>query len=979
MRQIGVRHLGQTGRPKAPRRKTPEQRESAYTPEAFWLSEEMVYAYRERLFTSDENREKSGAKESDGVFLYSRSKEWDTTKKENGWRYFEQVSQWETYYQWVTALEGKIFEKHPEIAEKLKEYRNHIELWPGLWRANKFKNYIYAQFLRQRKKTKEEQWADADGEGIAENLYQELMQKWYTHYGLDVSWSVTERLSDEYNKKNPIKWTGVNDNWFTTNFFNEIHDKAYYMLGGSIGNFDDGDAVTLLQRLTSDNYRPMKWSPIVLSHFLAPAWEDAEEKQEALCRQYNTPEWKQFIFKWLEALGIPTNKLKFAVVYEEWKDGGPDRIKIGAEILEDITVEVGWWKSMTKKKWEHIRAISSRRYTQEQFKMLAKKAWCKIRETRNEWGVAVSHLEAAPKRITKKQKLTAMYSMLLIAALWWVKAANDRYHQMGLAQKQKEVFEEGFFWWTWIYNSLETVLNANERQLEEIIALIENRYSAALSEDAKSSLKTLFYSRSKKNKNYTGPISQSWWRWAQMWWAYDVHLYSPHYLERFVWEYKAVLLDLWVDPTPNAELLKHWGPLQNSYFYTWPKMEFTEVDQELPLYQGYLFSISEKWSMSYWSQKTWIKMIDWKPYIVIQPRDGEPYVLEQRPASLIGYERSPQKAIRNIIQQWEVTLLAEEVRHFLVESSYKPEDIIYTNGQKLLAEFLTDLYAQWYDFWYLQWWDDIGTHLERETVMRSFVYGYVLPQIGDRLEKWEDSGDRMELDRESIHRDMESRPSLAAMVDSVVSHASRYTAQPINGEIWEIWPLKSDILKWLLTGISWQRIKNDADMRVRIMKNAQIFAKHGIFVPSIYGAKWVDRVQGYAKYRSQQKGFICAWNDNNLRSDVGGRIYVMQDGTWIVLRIHTSMFGLGSSTLVGQKITYHERQQILNMYNQNNSQRVHPWAHGTTTVTRDPQMIVLEFEQRNKPFTTNAVEAMFRDYDDLNLRTQKWGKVSPRF
>lgn len=45
-------------------------------------------------------------------------------------------------------------------------------------------------------------------------------------------------------------------------------------------------------------------------------------------------------------------------------------VQVGAQAREDISIKVGG-KTLTKPKGEYLRAINSRRYTQEEFTLMA--------------------------------------------------------------------------------------------------------------------------------------------------------------------------------------------------------------------------------------------------------------------------------------------------------------------------------------------------------------------------------------------------------------------------------------------------------------------------------------------------------------------------------------------------------------------------------------------------------------------------------
>ena len=73
---------------------------------------------------------------------------------------------------------------------------------------------------------------------------------------------------------------------------------------------------------------------------MRPEDPDRKEKIEQIKETYMTEEVKSFVFKLFEALGIDTTNLEFAVEYESSRKS-PDRIKVGARLLEDMELDVG--------------------------------------------------------------------------------------------------------------------------------------------------------------------------------------------------------------------------------------------------------------------------------------------------------------------------------------------------------------------------------------------------------------------------------------------------------------------------------------------------------------------------------------------------------------------------------------------------------------------------------------------------------------
>jgi hypothetical protein len=94
-------------------------------------------------------------------------------------------------------------------------------------------------------------------------------------------------------------------------------------------------------------------------------------------------------------LGIDTSKLEYVVEYEEASWHSPARIKLGAKCKENIQVYGSTARRpFEKKAGEYIRAVQSARFTEEEFKQLAKESGYTIIMQQSDNGVAVAALQS---------------------------------------------------------------------------------------------------------------------------------------------------------------------------------------------------------------------------------------------------------------------------------------------------------------------------------------------------------------------------------------------------------------------------------------------------------------------------------------------------------------------------------------------------------------------------------------------------------
>lgn len=912
-----------------------------YTPESFGLDRKTVYGYRNNMFVDDEVRQEEWTPESNGIFLYSWTKRWDTTWKENGWYYFWRAAESEEYFNKVTKVEGEILGAYPQLWKHLSNLTNHIELGPWLWSANKFKNYILPLFKRKKEKK-------------------------YTHYGFDVSWSVAEKLPPEYEGYANTTWEGIASDWFKTELFEKIDDKAYYILWGSIGNYEEEEVIKLLQRLTSDRYD--KWRPIVVTHFLAPSEPDKEQKKKDVCAQYKTPEVKDFIFKGLDALDIDTTQLELAVQYEDWKDWKPDRIKVGAKLLEDMEIEVGNGIYRNKKAGEYIWPISSRRYTTQQFAGLAEKAWCKMEKSRSKEGMSISLLKSSPKKVPEHLQVIWLTTITILALLaiwigvwWWLERSKQE-------KKQHKSREDSFIWTAGNREKLQYVLNYNEQEAAKVIWILENRYGAELDSEQKNILLSLFYDRIRKNPRYQ--YRPAWYAAGQL---YDYRLVVASFIDRFVWEYRNTLVNFTVGTTPNSRLLQYKDALSNAYFYTGPRQEFHDVDAELPDYISPIVGADEKGVPNYGTYKVGIKKIWDIPYMVVKINPDEPYILDQWQSLTYGYGGfDAHSVVADIIQQGEVPLLAENIRRYLTTIYGDQSMLLAMNWQDEIAQYITDLYAKWYNLSYLIWANneqDIYYYYYNDDALKNFVLSYVIPAIWNKLKDgW--SARMFDLDWEEIEKGTSEQPPLKDIINRTAEYLYTYIwcrNKVRQGEVENV------ILKELLLNQSLDHLKNEWDIRCWLTENREKFLSLGINIPA-----FPDWVEEHLWYNESDTVIIIPRNVTpwvqEYRAEGGNKIfiangwvqeYVMGDGS----RIFVWNLGNRKKVKVGKKVTPMQREILYKEYldgkywtfKRTSNYTSYKGVSMSYPVTTEEEIVYI-LTAEYLPYTSSAIYDMLDDY-----------------
>ncbi len=367
-----------------------------YEPQDRWLEQSFVDDQLEMIFSNEDR---------DGSFLYA----WKT-ESDSGWMRFDRVAHTPIYEKLVTENESKILSSHTRFAKSFEKSRqNIIEIGP--WWGDKFARLIASKF--------------------------KISNKWYI--GVDIS-DYSLKKAGEYARQLHMQSILLLNDRGSEKIYTD-NKWTVLFLGWSIGNLHEREIVKLLRNMAHGAKRD-----IVLSHFLAPDGADRNEKIQEIVKIYYMDEMKKFVMWWFESLGLDVSQLEFTVEYREgengeiktWKnskvDVTADKILLGAKLKQDIIIEVNG-KKLIKKEGDFIQAISSRRFSKGQFAQLAEAAWCKLIDTVDDGGVAISILRSPGRNILKEyieKNKQLVIGVLLLS--WWIVLAED----MVLDYKQKK-------------------------------------------------------------------------------------------------------------------------------------------------------------------------------------------------------------------------------------------------------------------------------------------------------------------------------------------------------------------------------------------------------------------------------------------------------------------------------------------------------------------------------------------------------------
>lgn len=769
------------------------------SPERFGFTEKQAAIYRESILNDS----------SEWIFLYQRDDTLDKTGKESWWVLYNTLANNEEY--WMSAIESSILAQMWSVFKDFLTYTHHIEAGAAAWKANKWKNDIYPHFWK----------------------YKRYGRPFYID--VDTSWSLLQSVLQEFNETGiPAFW--LQCDWRSLAAMDKYDDKVFYLLWWSIGNFADDQVIEILRNFRSDSI--FKWRNIILTQFLKPEDPNKQQKIEDLLNQYRCKEVEKWIMKWCAAIGIDTTKCRFCVEYEE-NNTKADRIKVGVECLEEMEVDIGWGKKVVKQPWEKLRAISSKRWSKEQFSALVEKTWCTMEQifTDDQKRMAVHVLKTPPKRMSLATKITAAIAWSLLLLLGWVEVW--KYSENQKRQKIKNHATEEIF-----LGNKDLSKDMFNSTVNTIIYDLEYVYWNVLTEAKKHILNWLIQDFLIKQKQYFSYDRSHW-----MWEYYYTGLYTPTFLHSFVATYKQTLLSMQINIVPYEDLLQYQEALQNSYFYDWDRLEFNdnEVDQKIwdyAQYTGVTHINGVYQNPEYWHYPCGIKNIWWKQYFVLKTAWSKWFVLQPKSNGLQSQgSLCSGDIVSEIIWRGEVSILAEKIRLFLNDKYWTEKDgAIALNWQNRIAQVVLDLYAQWRDLSFLvsDYAKDNPYRWYYEEMLEKFIFSYVLPVCQSDLrdyKQWNSWNRMYDIDWKKIDNDTILFSDYSLFVDKYDQFLRSYIPEEYSRHA--MWTMKSVLLKLFLV---WQKDYTNHP-------NTTITVEQTLHDPQLMRA-WVTKHRDY---------FIKAW------------------------------------------------------------------------------------------------------------------------
>lgn len=339
-----------------------------------------------------------------GMFLYDRG---DPLSEDNGAHLFSGVTHTKGY-QRISQGEVDLYKTHSYILENIldEKTRNIIDMW--CWDGEKS-----AQVLQE-----------ALGGKLAGKTYipADISPYFVDHAG--------ENVQKTFSQKNTnIKTFGLNIDFLTSDAFKDIKHKIYVLLGGSIGNFSDTEIVQIFKNMADSTYKEK--SKAAVTYFTAPD-KNSDTYQDELHKMlaaYGDPDSTnpyfdeethrktvERIIRWFESLGIERNSIEFCVKYDEINK----RILSGVKVKKRIVIK-RHGKNYLKEPGEHIRAIQSRRFTEEDISSLIEQAWGNVINSTplQQWIATISfEVWKSAEAKEKRKKTTAnTFKAMLVGAL----------------------------------------------------------------------------------------------------------------------------------------------------------------------------------------------------------------------------------------------------------------------------------------------------------------------------------------------------------------------------------------------------------------------------------------------------------------------------------------------------------------------------------------------------------------------------------
>lgn len=758
--------------------------------ETIWSQEEEKLEYNERWletgFVNDTIDDLfDDEKECDWNFLYMwkhyQDQQWWT---ENWAYYYNEAVKSQEYYEKVTLNEVKIFQKYYTELKKYIEdkwIKKILEQWP--WRDNKLVWLLLS-------------WYDLSWKTIVPiDITPEFLER-------------TERAIELLNEKrlqegaiSPEEQIKVYTE-LKNRFVKEVYERNEWTVVNvwwSIGNTKSSKNSEMI-RTVSDW---QKKRHMLISYFNLPESDDEGEMQKHVddtLKMYDTPEMKERVMKWYEALWLDVSKLEYAVEYVK---GAPDMIKMGAKVRkwESLTYQSGW-KKLTKTEWDPLRAITSRRYKKEEFNSMVKDGNAKVIETYREWPLSLAVVETIPKskleimkekwKWVSSRAKNALGALLLVAwsvgaTVWYLDHKEEQRYQETINRWMDDLLasREPSSYSNYIKrHSIEGKKELFKVEFDKLLSLLTTRYGNEIREDDIIVLMQEF-AEWIDSHNYK-PHSAN--RNEAYWFSKTIDRYS--FCEEFLLDIKNTLNRRRINVTPNPWLIKYEDEVRNSYRYSWERVIFSEVDKVLEQYVTVSGLVGGMWIKEYNGVRYMVyKNIAWKYELsktLGYPWDYSSYI------------------IIDLVRRGEVGELSKQIREF-INLKYWTGVLISLNGDRVILKYLTDLYAEWFDLQYLLW-PEYSNYNNRSS-LNHFVLSYLLPDVWKELQTW---GSRMHIDFEKLKKDFEkSKVDLHAVTLDVIDFLESYTWIP---DPWLYRSTESEILRLLMQTWAAEFIQNDDQM-----------------------------------------------------------------------------------------------------------------------------------------------------------------------
>lgn len=852
-----------------------------------------------------------------------------------GYRHFE-IPLYRTY---IIEPEERLFTKHASELHNVlgKSFRDIVELWPG----NEKFQYVMRALWYSAEEKNNFRYLPADRSQVATNA------------GKGDAQAVGITCGNAINEDR------------TTADFSHVQNALYLCFGWGLMN---NDALAIIRNLQSGSM--LKWGSLCFTYFGLPNPHapDYVQQVQKIKAMYGDPDQtnpfydeqsqqaaKKMILQPFVALWFPVEKLALCVEWKETEWNEPAKIMLGARVFAPFSFTLGD-RQFHKEIGEVMSLIETPRLTEQQTQKLVASGRCRKMVTFDEEWVSLVIASLPKKSVPTWMKKTAIYASTILALLTWGIKTGAYIQNEQQQTKQQKIFEETFYHEQRNTKELEGVLTNNEREARKIIYLLEHRYVNQLNDQQKEMIKAMFYDWIKLHPEYMGQRFY----WWEMYYSTDS--YVPSMESRFVREHKNQLTALGCITTPNASLLYYQEALFNTYNYAWEQLEFTEVEQELPNYERE--SVSTQYNsdtkedgFDNYSCKAGIVHVDGKPYMVFKWMQDRGWLLQEKDPELRDFGTGTDAFAIDIIQQGQVPLLAQKICQH-INKQFGGRSVWILNGQDVIAKYLTDLYAEWYDLSYLLTGEEVQYRLEsKPSMLESFVVGVLLPDLYDKLTTW--SRAMHDLDDQKLCTRMDEIGNLHMPLADLNVFLHRY----LPDKYVDAYQTQSKLLQLFLADRARTFLEDDRDRRCRLAEHSKELSLWELMFPDD-----LDEMQQSKKYAiddalsaipdeqvTTYSKLALAWN------------YRLFDGSRIELWLYSSN-GRTGYKLVGKKITQEMKDELWQRYQAGEFKHVYyNTSHGAVPIQAPDQIINHYLAKIN--YASAPVHELMQDYTE---RKEKW-------